>query len=972
MILSGDKKKSSSPDRSGWLIAVLAIVFVGLLLSGLKRPKDEPTADSAIFCGAEAIDGDYFVHNGIRFGGAKGQHTRHPHTGKYSCQLKPDHRFGLIYETTDFIKGAKYQASVWRYTESSKGFLVVEGNESSGFKLVERVATESKNGFEKVQIIFNIPENDKLDTLRIYAGVDEVSGTVYFDDLSVRLLQTQNLETAFTPDKLDLKISKEAFQQFNDQKWEAVKQGILISGDDDRVAGKMYSYKEGNEIPIKLRLKGDWTDHLQGDKWSFRIKTGGESSWNRMRTFSIQNPLTRGYLKEWMFHELLQKEDILSPKYDFIKVTLNEKDLGVYAFEEHFDKHLPESQSRREGPILKLTEDLFWLGMQRQFTLQSDGAGLYKNAENAFEGSDIRPFKENKTQTTETLNAQFQLAQKLLFQFKYDLQPAHEIFDLERIAKYFAIMDILGAYHGSFWHNLRFYYNPISSKLEPIGFDGFGTEETGLKDQIVLGYKVNTNDHGEDLTKLLFKDPEFFKAYMKYLHNFSDNSYIQSFFADIEADISVRQAMLGEEFQGYQFRTKPFIDRARNIHLLINAHGDESVLSRIQNRENGQLLLKITNTHPFPIEIIGYGRKVSEMVHELSEPVFVFSNPQRDIPQYVDMQVPDKSNHLFYRVAGVDSIYTTAIVDWPVASGMIPRQMMFRDSLKSNDVFEVSGNNILFKKGNHVSQNDITIPAGYKIYFEAGTSLDLQRNAAFISWSPVYMMGTEELPVQVFSSDDTGNGFTVLQATEPSTVTYTRFDKLNTLNKKGWLLTGAVNFFESDVNIDHASFTNNLCEDGLNIVHSNFTLSNSLIANTFSDGFDADFCKGTVNNITFRDTGNDGMDLSGSLITITGLKVYNAGDKGLSVGEQAEVHLISASIWGANTGVASKDLSLLTIDDISLEDCIKGFTAYQKKPEYGKANIVVKKYSATDVKHLFLLDKGSVLNLMGEQHTGEI
>lgn len=94
--------------------------------------------------------------------------------------------------------------------------------------------------------------------------------------------------------------------------------------------------------------------------------------------FFYSEPLTRGYLKEWMFHKLLSAEDVLSPKYDFIEVSLNQKDLGIYAFEEHFDKQLPESQQRREGPIIKLTEDLFWLGMKRQFALQKDGSGLYK------------------------------------------------------------------------------------------------------------------------------------------------------------------------------------------------------------------------------------------------------------------------------------------------------------------------------------------------------------------------------------------------------------------------------------------------------------------------------------------------------------------------------------------------------------------------------------------------------------------
>lgn len=972
MILSDNKKKAVSTDRSFWFLVALVVVLAGFLLSGRNWTKKSEPQITGISCSAEQVEGDYFIENGLKFGGAKGQDKRHARSGIYSCQLKPDHRFGLIYETTDFIKGAKYQASVWRFTESSKGFLAVEGNEGSNFRIVERVAIEEKDGFEKVQIIFNVPETPGLDTLRIYAGVDEVSGTVYVDDLNIQLLQTQNLTSDFRPDLLHIEIPRESLQKFSDQKWKAVKEGILFSTDEDRASGKMFSKNEGKEIPIKLRLKGDWTDHLIGDKWSFRMQTGGESSWNRMVTFSIQNPLTRGYLKEWMFHKLLSTEDVLSPKYDFIEVKLNQKDLGIYAFEEHFDKQLPESQQRREGPIIKLTEDLFWLGMKRQFALQKDGSGLYKNAENAFEGSDIRPFKEGKTQGSETLSAEFKTAQILLHQFKYNLKPASEIFDLNRIAKYFAIMDVLGAYHGNFWHNLRFYYNPVTSRLEPIGFDGFGNEATLLVDQIVLGYKIDTQNPGEDLTKLLFNDPVFFRVYMQQLNRITEQSYLQGFFADIEADIRIREQFLRKEFPDYTFQENPFLERARNIHLLIASFGNESVIARIQNRNNGKSLLKVSNTHAFPVEMAGYGRKKSEMDQEFPEPVFVFSNPQHSVPKYTEVTVPDKASWLFYRVAGLDSLYAVNIVDWPIAEGITQRQMMFSDSLKSNDVFEVSGNMILFKKGVHITRNDISIPGQYNVFFEAGASLDLQNNAAFISNAPVFMMGTEELPIQIFSSDGTGNGFSVIQAGQPSKIEYTRFDQLNTLNKGGWILTGAVNFFESEVEISNASFTNNHCEDALNIVHTSFKLSYSVIANTFSDGFDADFCKGEVSNVIFRDTGNDGMDFSGSVITISDIEVYNAGDKGLSVGENAQVHLISGKMIGANTGVASKDLSTLVIDNLILEDCIKGFTAYQKKPEYGKANIIVKKYSAKNVKHLYLLDKGSVLDLVGELFTGEI
>ena len=61
-----------------------------------------------------------------------------------------------------------------------------------------------------------------------------------------------------------------------------------------------------------------------------------------MKIFSIQHPRTRNYIYEWIFHQALKREGILSLRYKFINVTLNGQDLGVYALEEHFDKRLIE------------------------------------------------------------------------------------------------------------------------------------------------------------------------------------------------------------------------------------------------------------------------------------------------------------------------------------------------------------------------------------------------------------------------------------------------------------------------------------------------------------------------------------------------------------------------------------------------------------------------------------------------------
>ena len=69
---------------------------------------------------------------------------------------------------------------------------------------------------------------------------------------------------------------------------------------------------------------------------------------------------------------------------------------------------------------------------------------------------DIRPFKESKTKSSPALAQQFEIAQNLMFQYRYGLKKAKEIFDIDLLAKYYAIMDLTGGHHSIIWHNQRF------------------------------------------------------------------------------------------------------------------------------------------------------------------------------------------------------------------------------------------------------------------------------------------------------------------------------------------------------------------------------------------------------------------------------------------------------------------------------------------------------------------------------------
>jgi len=46
--------------------------------------------------------------------------------------------------------------------------------------------------------------------------------------------------------------------------------GVLQSTDDDWIKG--FAFANNKLMKSDMRLKGDWLDHLHGNKWSFRIK----------------------------------------------------------------------------------------------------------------------------------------------------------------------------------------------------------------------------------------------------------------------------------------------------------------------------------------------------------------------------------------------------------------------------------------------------------------------------------------------------------------------------------------------------------------------------------------------------------------------------------------------------------------------------------------------------------------------------
>ena len=977
---------------------VLALAFLVLFAWSCSR-EPELKINETIFCDLEKIssDGKYFVsdsHPDKLFQGADKKSEKEARSGKYSILLMEGGAFGLNTSISNTGADQYYRINIWRKGNTDKGFIIVgDENGKYFYKAVEEYDSVGSDGWKRLSLTFYVPPNLNSATLRTYAW-NPGKDSVFFDDISITRLAPRQYPQYTGIKGMDLYVDTLNMLRLAEKRKKAFNDFILVTEDNDWVEGMLFY--DDDLYRTEMRLKGDWLDHLLGAKWSFRIEVKDKMTWEGMRTFSIQNPESRDFLNEWLMHEFCRDQDILATRYGFVPVTLNSKSLGIYAWEEHFEKYLVESNNRREGPILKVNEDALWENSRLNVKYKEDIMLPVVLA------AGIMPFKAGKTSHDPVLYGQYLIAQELYYQYKYARRSVSEIFDVDKLAKYVAMIDLFRTYHGITWHNQRFYYNPVISKLEPIAFDNFSE-----KGPVRYFSKSIIGNHYLDMKKaidenlalgMIFRDQAFNERYIHYLELFSDEALISKFLDIRESEIHLYDSLIKMEYTGYHYdkdyilenarlirqELPEYIEKSRHAGSLpplvyadaepvygLTSHSEISekfIQAYIEEQNDSSCTLLVENNYINEIFLLGTSRNAKAVRYFFLPEVSVAPIKGRTAGTVFVGSSP-KASYLHYMVAGDRAEYTIPIYPWPRPLGKpSPLQQMQHDYGDNYlNYFTLSGSrDLIMKPGQHEIREPLIIPAGYLVHIPAGTRINLLDQATFISCSTVDIAGTEDDPVEVSSPDGSANGFCVFQAPERSKVSYTVFDRLNTLDKGGWMLTGAVTFYESDVDIYHSTFQNNLSEDGLNIIRSDFYIDNCEVINTFADALDVDFGTGTIINTTFKYLSNDAIDVSGTLVNVENCIIQESNDKGISGGENSVVHVWDTKIEGAVIGIASKDFSQVDISGCRLENCRYGLVAFQKKPEFGPASIKAAGLEMMKVGTEYLVEEGSSCIVNGE------
>jgi len=740
---------------------------------------------------------------------------------------------------------------------------------------------------------------------------------------------------------------------------EALSRRVLIQGEDDFVPA---SIRHGEDTTrVKLRLKGDFREHLRGDRWSFRIHVKGKDHIFGMRRFSIQHPVRRAYHGEVLFFETLRHVGVLAPRYFFVDVVMNGTDLGLMAVEEHFSKELLEANGRRDGVIVRLDESLFWAERDlRPRTAWKHGvfAG-YRNAP-------IDAFRSTRVAESPTLSRNYEVAVGLLRGFVEGRLAPSEVFDVELMGRFLAVAELWESQHSVFWNNQRFYLNPFSLKLEPIGFDA---DIPGDPSPDALIGRL------EPHFVAMLDDPRIFAVYRDTLHRLGDELADGSLLQKLSEVQQRELAVLRGEF----FMLEPYpLERLRLRAGELAAMSSGELLSRpVTDAVYPTLIhayriddasgsyLEISNAVPHAVEIqaahwLHEGNDPPDELRPLGDvefPLRLAPTPLRELPQsrrifYEPHESEDSPVEVLARIVGQERTYRIAAKPYYPSLSPHPIPESGIDELLARHPFlrlDAEPRMLSATPGEWPVQGILVLPTGFGLRLPAGTTLRFEAVGALIARGGLQFEGSAEAPVVLEgrpagSGSEPWQGVFVLEAERLSRLTHVTVRNTTGILYAGLELTGGVTFYESAVEMLQCRFIGNRAEDAVNLVHSEFRLTDVLFEETRSDALDLDFSNGVIERGVFRNIGmaggGDGIDVSGSVVTVEETRLSDVSDKALSVGERSEMTALRVTIERAATGAASKDGSRLDIRDSTIDaNRTAALMAYVKKPEFGPGRI---------------------------------
>ncbi len=777
--------------------------------------------------------------------------------------------------------------------------------------------------------------------------------TINFADNLLTTLSNKIFMLSFKGDKLEIDINPKNYKKILESRKKSIEQYRASEDLHKWVPAKIRLNNKVYEARIKL--KGVHKEHWSHKKkWSFKIKLIDENSIDGIKRFSIQRPVTRNYLYEWVFMKTLENEGLIAHRNKFIETTVNGDSLGIYYFEEMHTDELISFNKRREGPIIGLDKQLW---VKEANNLKNLGVN---NLEDSFWRAKIKPiqFKKNKIGTEQEIY--LKQAINLFENFRDGKLKTKEVFDIEQLAKLMAIKAIFGSEEFD-WRDIKFYYNPITSLLEPIGREVHTSENFNLNSiwWIDNDYLKFIKSEQNQFLELLFKDKDFYRLFLFELNRMTKENYIKKILDKNLDDYEEYKKILETNNPNKKIFSETYLEEVRK-YIQNTLSPVQGINAYFIKYEEGQILISVRNIQSLPVKINSIEMKNKKII-KLDKAIFIEGKKHNLPSQNKILKIPCdekllcdelklKKAKVIYNILGQKNLRSSKLSEFYSIESLNYKSKQSTDELSKIPFISVNEKNqeINFKVGKIDIDKKIVIPENYVVNFKPGTEIIFSKDGNILSYSPINIDGSNKNPV-IFSSksldenNNLGHGISVINANKNSKIKNAVFTKLSYPNKmSGYGFSGSINFFNSDVKITNSKFIKNLKgKDYLSIVNSNFEIQNVSFIDTKGDAIDFEFSNGIINNLSIENVSDDGLDFSGSKVDLNEILITSVGDKAVSAGEDSKIKISNLDIEDAYIGVSSKDLSTIEINNLKITKSKIAVLAYQRKLEYGPGTIKI-------------------------------
>ena len=683
-----------------------------------------------------------------------------------------------------------------------------------------------------------------------------------------------------------------------------------------------YSDNSACSYQAKIRTQGDLKDHIiykDGQVYQ-SLDVGLEDGHvNNVTKFKLFLKGTRGVEEDEIFMtELLRELGFLAPRTEIVDVKINGEKLRML-FQEKISKELLEFNKRREGPILEGDEKY----MMNFISKVKNNPGV--DWAEIFRLSDLG----TKIQLSKQTNSSWSIKNNMFTKIGLDA--------LEKLNFIYLV-----------------YLNSYQDKKNNYSFLHYNLDNTLL-----------AQNNSENLEKLNIYNNLLIAAngeHGLYVHNrkFYWNS-IENYFEPIYYD---GEFNLKKKTKNLHYPLSLDYEKSVDSTInLINSLDKNRLLTKIKSRNlilnNEELNLKID----YLISNLIFIKKVfnEKSKNELSYNLTSYKNKEL-FNNYIKNLNEQKIKYKFvkyqYDKVGNKSYIKVCEKDFKNCN-----ENIYLDSMMKRDLFEgklkVKGYNYQFigsennklEKYKKIILNDINFK-DVNFFYNDGIRYEYDKI---------------KKEFNINQTDNNGRSFFFKGEIKDVNINFngkenpTKIIKYDHNN-----LTGCVSFIKNKFYETSLSAVYANCEDGINLINSLGSIQNIDVNYSVLDGVDLDFSDVFVKNINIKDSGNDCIDFSSGNYSVNKFELENCGDKAISVGEKTNININEAIISNSNIGIASKDSSIINVQETNIKNTKECLAAYNKKQEFSGSYLKIKRSKCINSYKKIVKDKFSHIEINEE------